>query len=72
MLNLLKFVVDTINLVIQAIIMLVTSLVNLIRLIPTFTTYTLSLFAWLPQPFALFAILGLSITVILFLVGRQT
>lgn len=72
MFQFLNFIVDTINTVLQLIVMLLESVVNLVRLIPTFTTYTFSLFAWLPQPFALFAILGLSLTVLLFLVGRQT
>lgn len=72
MLSLLSFLVDTVNMAIQFLLNTLVSLVNLVRLIPTFVTYTTSLFAWLPQPFYLFALLGLSLSVILFLLGRQT
>lgn len=72
MLSFLSFIVDTINMLIHFVVNIVTSLVAIIRLIPTFTTYTFSLFAWLPQPYTLFAALGLSITVLLFVIGRET
>lgn len=72
MLQLLSFIVDTINTAWHFVLNMLLNTVHLIRLIPTFTTYTNSLFAWLPQPFFLFATLGLAITVLLFLIGRQT
>lgn len=72
MFQFLTFIVDTVNTFVHFLLNIVVSLVNFIRLIPTFTTYTISLFAWLPQPFALFAILGLSSSVLLYIIGRQT
>lgn len=72
MLNLLTYVVEFIKTIVSFVQMAVTSIVNLIRIIPTFISYVLGLFDWLPDIIKIFAVLGLSISVVLFLLGRDT
>lgn len=64
--------VDTVLTVIKFIGMSASSLLNLVRIIPQFSTYTAALFAWIPQPIAAFAFLGFSVSILLFVIGRDT
>ncbi len=72
MLQILTFIADTINTVIQFGLNMISNTLCFVRLIPQFTTYTGAMFVWLPQPFFLFATIGMSISVILFLIGRAS
>lgn len=72
MLSFLSQIVETIESVVGFLVNVIVSLVRFIAMIPTYTGYVSNLFQWLPIPFLSFAVLGLSITVILVLIGRNT
>lgn len=52
------------------VLMVCQSIINWISFVPRFILYINAFFAWMPQPFAMFAVMGLSFTVLLFLLGR--
>lgn len=72
MLSFLTQIIDAIGTTLQFLWMAVTSLFRVISYIPNFYTYTVGLFAWLPAPFITFALAGLTISLLLFLLGRAT
>lgn len=72
MLSFLTGIWDTVTGLVGFVINIIVSLVRFITMIPVYTGYVSQLFNWLPYPFVTFAVLGLSITVILMVIGRQT
>lgn len=70
MFGFLSQIVDSITTAVQFVVMNVQSFVNWIVLIPRYSTYVQALFAWLPQPFATFAVAGLGLSLMLFVFGR--
>lgn len=72
MINLLQSIVNTISSVIQFFTHSITSLLNLIAAIPSFTTYVFNLVNGLiPNILKPFIILSIIISIILLLLGRQ-
>lgn len=72
MLTFLQDILGFLVMVIQLIGMALNSLKNWIVMLPRFLAYLTAFFAWLPQPFAMFAIMGLSASILLFFLGRQS
>lgn len=71
MLDILSNLLDTITSVIQFVVNSVTSLVNLLIKIPTYTAFLISSINVLPSIFIPFALACVSLYVVLFVIGRR-
>lgn len=72
MINLLKSILDTIGILISLLISIVKSLINFIINIPTYLQFLISLLGVAPTFVYQFAITGLTISIILFLLNRKS
>lgn len=71
MINLLKTIVETITAVISFFIHTITSLFHFLQQIPTYLTFVTTSINVLPDVILPFAIAGLSISVVLFVLNRR-
>ena len=72
MLNLLRSIIDTIGIVISLLISIIQSLVNFIINIPKYLQFLISLLGVAPTFVYQYAVAGLSISIILFLLNRKS
>lgn len=72
MINLLKSIVDSITTLISLVISIIASLINFITHIPTYINLLLQMLNVVPTFAYSYAVAGISITVILFLLNRKS
>lgn len=71
MLDILRSLLETIGLLFNFIVNAILGLVNFISMIPTYITFITSLISVVPLFAQIFFISGITLTVILFTIGRQ-
>lgn len=70
MLGFLQQIMDGFKVAISLVQSLFSGLVDILTIVPSFVTYTQSMFTWLPSPFSTFCLLGISLTLLLVILGR--
>ena len=70
MIDLLSSIVGTISSLVQLVISTITSFINLIVNIPTYVTFLTNSIGFLPDLVVPFALVTISLYVVLFLIGR--
>lgn len=71
MLQFLKNIADAIFTVFQLLINIVTGIIQFFAMLPQFVTYLQTVFAYIPSPLVVFLFLGVSISIVLLIVGRN-
>lgn len=70
MLAFLTQIMDGFRVFISLVQSLFSGLVDILTIVPSFVGYTQSMFTWLPSPFSTFCLLGISLTLLLVILGR--
>lgn len=70
MLGFLSQIMDGFRLAISLVQSMFSGLVDILTIVPSFLTYTQSMFTWLPSPFSTFCLMGISLTLLLVVLGR--
>lgn len=70
MLGFLQQIMDGFKVLISLVQSMFSGLVDILTVVPSFVTYTQSLFAWLPSPFSTFCLMGISLSLLFMILGR--
>lgn len=71
MLEFLQNIADAIFTVFQLLVNIINGIIQFFVMLPQFTTYLQTVFAYVPSPLVVFLILGVLISVVLLIVGRN-
>lgn len=71
MLDFLQNIADALFTVFQLLVNIINGIIQFFVMLPQFTTYLQTVFAYVPSPLVVFLILGVLISVVLLIVGRN-